>query len=116
MQIFLIIFPVTNEKTKKFSSKISKKLYDVYYKISIFSRYKWMTPRSPNWKKPRSSILKNTIVQCIWKNRFSSVINNKQRSSILKNGAVQYLSQKLNFFPLLTNKPRSSVRNNEEFV
>ena len=37
MQIFLIIFPVTKEKTKKFSLKISKKLYDVYYKTSFFS-------------------------------------------------------------------------------
>ena len=76
-----------------------------------------MTPRSPNWKKPRSSILKNTIVQCIWKkNRFSSIINNKPRNSISENGAVQYLSQKLQFLPLLTNKARSSVWNNEEFV
>lgn len=37
---FLIIFLVTNEKTKKFSSKISKKFYDVYKKLAFFSRHK----------------------------------------------------------------------------
>ncbi len=115
MQIFLIIFPVTNEKHKKFSSKLSKKLYEVYYKISIFSRYKWMIPRSPNWKKPRSSIQKK-YNSSMYMKKNSSIINNKPRSSISENGVVQYLSQKLQFFQLLTNKPRSSVWNNEEFV
>ena len=70
MQIFLIIFPVTNEKTKKFSSKISKKLYDVYYKTRIFFLLQMNNTKKSKLKKPRSSILKNEVVQCILKTQF----------------------------------------------